>query len=113
LRVVGSGNGDGVADRGETVALAVRDGEAFRLVEVVASHPCVDVSGRVSDQWGTYDNVGASAKSSRVLVSSACPEGAEIPLFLRYQRPSKPEHALVEGTTQLRIQRRPPMSPER
>jgi hypothetical protein len=57
----------------------------------------------VSDPWGSYDNVGASAKSSRVLVSAACPEGAEIPLFLRYQRPSKPEHVLVEGTARLRI----------
>ena len=100
-RVVGSGNADGVAERGETVALAVRDGEAFRLVEVFASHPCVDVSRRVSDPWGSYDNVGASAKSSRVLVASSCPEGAEIPLFLRYQRPSKPDHVLVEGTTRL------------
>ncbi len=102
-RVVGSGNADGVANRGETVALAVPDGEAYRLAEVVAAHPCVDLSRRVSDPWGSYDNVGASAKSSRVLVSAACPEGAEIPLFLRYQRPSKPEHVLVEGTARLRI----------
>lgn len=102
-RVVGSGNGDGVADRGETVALAVRDGEAFRLVEVFTTHPCADVSRRVSDPWGSYDNVGASAKSSLVLLSSACPAGESVPVFLRYQRPSKPEHVLVEGTTSLRV----------
>lgn len=103
MRVVGTGNADGVADRGETVALGVRDGDAFRLVEVLTSHPCVDVSRRVSDPWGSYDNVGASAKSSLLVVSSSCPAGAEIPLFLRSQRPSKPDHVLVEGTTTLRI----------
>jgi enterochelin esterase-like enzyme len=102
-RVVGSGNADGVGDRGETVALAVRDGDAFRLVEVFTSQPCLDVSRRVSDPWGSYDNVGASAKSSRVLISASCPAGAEIPLFLRYLRPSKPDHVLVEGTSRLRI----------
>jgi hypothetical protein len=111
-RVVGSGNADGVADRGETVALGVRDGDAFRLVEVFTSHPCVDVSRRVSDPWGSYDNVGASAKSSLVLVSSSCPDGAEIPLVLRYQRPSKPNHVLVEGTTRLRIQGRDRTAPQ-
>jgi S-formylglutathione hydrolase FrmB len=102
-RVVGSGNADGLADRGETVALGVRDGDAFRLAEVFTSHSCVDVSRRVSDPWGSYDNVGASAKSSLLLLSSSCPDGAEIPLFLRYQRPSKPDHVLVEGTVRLRM----------
>jgi S-formylglutathione hydrolase FrmB len=102
-RVVGTGNGNGVADRGETVALAVRDGEAFRLAEVFTAHPCADVSRRVSDPWGSYDNVGASAKWSLVVLSSGCPEDESVPLFLRYQRPSKPEHILVEGTTRLRL----------
>jgi hypothetical protein len=113
-RVIGTGNADGVADRGETVALAIRDGEAYRLLEVLTSHPCVDVSRRLSDPWGAYDNVGASAKSSLVSIAASCPENAEIPLFLRYQRPSKPEHVLMEGTTRLRTRGpdRTPASPE-
>jgi len=102
-RVVGTGNADGVADRGETVALAVRDGEAFRLLEVFTSAQCADVSRRMADYWGVYDNVGASAKWSLVLLSASCPADAEVALFLRSQRPSKPEHALVEGATRLRI----------
>jgi S-formylglutathione hydrolase FrmB len=102
-RLVGTGNGDGAADRGETVALAVRDGEAYRLVELLTSHPCADVTRRVSDSWGSYDNVGASAKWSLLLVSSSCATDGAIPVVLRYQRPSKPEHALVEGSTVLRI----------
>jgi hypothetical protein len=111
-RVVGTGNADGIAGRGETVAIAVRDGEAFRLVEAFTSHPCVDSSRRVSDPWGRYDNVGASAKYSFLLLSSSCPEGAEIPLFVRYQLPDKPDHVLKEGVVRLPVQGRDQTPPQ-
>jgi hypothetical protein len=109
---VGTGNADGIAARGETVAVAVRDGEAFRLAEVFTSHPCLDSSGRVSDPWGRYDNVGASAKYSLLLLSASCPEGAEIPIFVRYQLPDKPDHVLKEGISSLRVQGRDQTPPQ-
>jgi hypothetical protein len=111
-RVVGTGNADGVAGRGETVAIAVRDGQAFRLAEAFTSHPCVDSSRRVSDPWGGYDSVGASAKSSLLLLSASCPEGSEIPLLVRYQLPDKPEHRLREAVARLQVKGRDQTPPQ-
>jgi hypothetical protein len=101
--VSGAGNADGEAQPGEMIVIGVRDGDAMRAAEVFASDPCVDPSKRVSDPWGAYDNVGATAKYTVLLISSSCSGPRDIPLFVRYQLPSKPEHALKEHTVMLRI----------
>ncbi|MCZ2080603.1 MAG: hypothetical protein LC130_37010 [Bryobacterales bacterium] len=103
-KTLGTGNGDGQAQPGEDVVLGVPDADALRLVEVFTSDACADVSTRISDPWGAYDNVGATAKYSVVQLSSSCRAGSEIPLFVRYQLPDKPEHALKEGTVRIRLQ---------
>jgi hypothetical protein len=105
-KTLGAGNGDGVPDAGETIAVAVRDGDAFRAVEAFTNDPCVAGSTRVSDPWGRYDNVGATAKHSLLLLSSTCPEGREIPVFVRYQIPNKPDHVLKEGIVRLKVGKR-------
>lgn len=93
---LGSGNADGKAQPGEKVVLAVHDGDALRAVEVLTQHPCAGISERVSDPWGAYDNVGATAKYTVVNISSTCKE-ASIPLVVQYQLPSKPEHVLKQA----------------
>jgi hypothetical protein len=102
-RVLGAGNQDGIAQAGESVVIGVRDGAAIRPVEVFTSDPCVDTTERVSDPWGSYDNVGATAKYTVVLISSSCQNARDIPLLIRYQLPSKPEHILRENTISLKI----------
>jgi hypothetical protein len=57
----------------------------------------VTLSARLSDDWGTYDNVGASVKCSLPRVSATCPPGHQVAFFLRYQLPNAPEHVLKEG----------------
>src|SRR5204863_1129619 len=42
-RKLGSGNGDGVVNPGEIVAIAVPDGEAFRALELFSSDECVNL----------------------------------------------------------------------
>ncbi len=103
-KTLGTGNGDGRAQPGESVVLGMPDADALRLVEVFAGDTCADVSTRISDPWGAYDNVGATAKYSVVQLSSSCRAGSEVPLFVRYQSPDKPEHALKEGTVHIRLQ---------
>ncbi len=102
-RTVGAGNGDAAANPGETIALAWRDGDAYRLAELFANDACVDMRERVSDMWGAYDNVGASAKVSLPLITSSCPEGHEIVFFARFQLPNKPEHILKQGWIRVRV----------
>lgn len=102
-KTLGAGNADGVANPGETIAIALADGDAFRPVELFTSDACVDLRLRLSDPWSNYDHVGATAKISLPLISSYCPEGHEIPFFVRYQVPNKPDHLLKEGMVKVRV----------
>ena len=101
--VLGVGNGDGKAQPGEMIVIAARDGNAVRPVEVFTSDPCLDTSKRVSDPWAAYDNVGATAKYTILLIASSCSGPRDIPLFVRYQLPNKPEHVLKEHVLTLSI----------
>ena len=101
--VLGVGNGDGKAQPGEMIVIAARDGNAVRPVEVFTSDPCLDTSKRVSDPWAAYDNVGATAKYTILLIASSCKGPRDIPLFVRYQLPNKPEHVLEEHVLTLSI----------
>ncbi len=107
-RVLGRGNGNGVANPGESVAIAVRDGRAWRAVELFSSDKCIDLTERLSDPWASYDNVGATAKISLAGISGDCADGHVAPLFVRYQIPDKPNHVLKEGVFRLKIQRQQP-----
>ena len=109
--VLGVGNGDGKAQPGEMIVIAARDGNAVRPVEVFTSDPCLDTSKRVSDPWAAYDNVGATAKSTILLIASSCSGPRDIPLFVRYQLPSKPEHGLKEHVLSLSISGRDTIPP--
>ena len=101
--VLGVGNGDGKAQPGEMIVIAARDGDAVRPVEVFTSDPCLDTTKRVSDPWAAYDNVGATAKYTILLIASSCNGPRDIPVFVRYQLPNKPEHVLKEHVLTLRI----------
>ena len=103
--MLGSGNGDGTANPGETIAIAIPDGERYRAVELFTADPCVDNTRRLSDYWGEYDSVGESEKLSLPRISSDCKAGHEIAFFVRYKLPNKPEHTLKEGVVRIRVER--------
>lgn len=101
-----------MANPGETIAIALPDRDAFRAVELFTSDPCVDMRLRSWDPWAGYDSVGATHKISLPQISSGCPEGHEIPFFVRYQLPNKPEHTLKEGIVRVRVTGRDRTPPE-
>ena len=103
VKRLGSGNADGLANPGERIAIAVRDGDAYRAVELFTSDPCVDNSKRLLDSWADYDHVGEAAKISLPLILPGCPDGHEIPFFVRYLRPNQPEHSLAEGVVYVHL----------
>jgi pimeloyl-ACP methyl ester carboxylesterase len=102
-QALGSGNRDGVADPGETIAIAVPDRDGFRAVELFTSDDCVDGTQRLSDPWDRYDWVGESDKIGLPVISSTCAEGHEIQFFARYKLPNKPLHILKEGIVRIRV----------
>lgn len=103
---LGSGNGNGVANPGEAIAIGVTDNDAFRGVELFSSDACVNLDERLSDPWSAYDHVGNTAKISLARISASCPDGHEISFFARYWIPNKPEHILKQGIINVRVSSR-------
>jgi hypothetical protein len=91
---LGLGNGDGKANPGEVIVILLPDGDAFRAAELFSDDDCVDLSTRVSDSWGDYDWVGASAKYT--LAKLNCPAGHVVKLRARVLFPNKPNHQVKE-----------------
>jgi len=89
---LGEGNGDGNAAPGESFAVLIPDGEAFRAAELFSNDACVDLSVRVSDPWSDYDHTGASAKYTVARIRPECQPGQPIHLLARVVFPNAPEH---------------------
>ena len=100
---LGRGNGDGTANRGETLALLLPDGDAYRAAELFSADRCVDLTMRESDVWSSYDHVGASAKYSLAKIRSDCPAGHVIRLIGRVLLPDKPNHRVRYAVFELPV----------
>lgn len=106
-KFLGIGNGDGIANPGESVQVLVKDQKELRLTSLYTTDPFVNSSGlnlRFSDYWGKYDHVGGSAKYSMPTIAANCPPGHEIIFFTEYWLPNAPEHTLKRGLVRLRVQ---------
>ena len=104
--VLGTGNGDGIANPGESVVILVKDGDKLRRTEILVSDKQLNVRGenkRLSDYWGTYDHVGASAKYSVPLISSSCPENYVIDAVVEYWLPDYPNHIIKQGRVEIKV----------
>jgi hypothetical protein len=100
---LGTGNGDGQASAGERIAILLPDGDAYRAAELFTNDPCVDLTTRVSDYWGDYDHVGASAKYSIPLIRSSCASGHVIRMLARVQLPNKPNHKIRYAVIEFKV----------
>ena len=105
--VVGRGNGDGIVNPGEHIVVLFKDGMAFRRAELSTSDKFVNPFGmniRESDNWGSYDYVGASAKYSVPVISSYTPKNHEIEFYYKLQLPKeRPEHFFKYGKLKVTV----------
>jgi hypothetical protein len=104
--VLGTGNGDGVANPGESIVIMAKDGDNFRRTELLVSDKQLNVGGenkRSSDYWGTYDHVGASAKYSVPVISSSCPQNHIIDAVVEYWMPDYPNHIIKQGRVKIKV----------
>ncbi|HEV1285011.1 MAG TPA: alpha/beta hydrolase-fold protein [Bryobacteraceae bacterium] len=100
---LGEGNADGQADPGEQIAILFPDSGAYRAAELFSSDACLDLTTRISDNWATYDHVGASAKYTLAKISKTCPANHVMTLRARVLFPNKPNHQPREFTIELPI----------
>jgi|WetSurMetagenome_2_1015567.scaffolds.fasta_scaffold05143_5 S-formylglutathione hydrolase FrmB len=104
--ILGSGNGDGIANPGESVVILVRDINKLWRTSLIFSDKYVNPFGtniRISDNWGAYDHVGGSAKYSIPLVSSDCPDNHIIAFYAEYWLPDNPDHIIKRGKVNIRV----------
>ena len=97
---LGTGNGDGVPNPGESIVILTGDPNMYRRTFLFTSDPYVNPAGmniRVSDSWGSYDHVGGSAKYSVPVISSDCPQDHPVEFFAEYWLPDYPDHIIKRG----------------
>jgi enterochelin esterase-like enzyme len=103
---LGKGNGDGVANPGESIVLLVKDSGRLYRAALTSHNRFINPYGintRLSDNWGTYDHVGGSAKYSIPLISSGCPANQVIDFIAEYWLPDNPNHIIKQGRVSLKI----------
>ena len=103
---LGKGNGDGSANPGESLVILVRDMGKLWRADLTCHSRFVNPDGintRISDNWGSYDYVGGSAKYSVPLISSLCPPDQLIDFMAEYWLPDKPDHIIRKGRVTLKI----------
>lgn len=104
--LLGTGNGDGVANPGESIVLLVKDKDKYRRTHLFFSDKYINPFGlntRVSDSWTSFDHVGASAKYSVPLIASNCPENHKAEFFAEYWLPEYPYHIIKQGVIKIAI----------
>jgi hypothetical protein len=104
--ILGTGNGDGVANPGETISILIKDGNMLRRSEILVSDELLNVNGenrRLSDYWGSYDHVGGSAKYSAPVVSSLIKGDKTISTLVEYWMPDAPDHIIKQGIVNLKV----------
>lgn len=104
--LLGHGNGDGIANPGESVVILVNDNGRYFRTFLYTTDQHVNPSGiqiRESDFWTSYDHVGASAKYSVPVLASGCPDGHPVKFFAEYWLPDYPNHIIKRGTISIKV----------
>jgi S-formylglutathione hydrolase FrmB len=103
---LGKGNGDGVANPGESIVVLVKDSGKLWRTDLTFSDRQLNPGGlvtRKSDWWTNMDHVGASAKYDEVLISADYAQHKEAELFAEYWTPQYPMHIAHQGVVKIKI----------
>lgn len=103
---LGKGNGDGIANPGESIVVLVKDSGMWRRCQLTFSDKYLNpfgVNQREEDRWAAYDKVGASFKYNVPLISSKCPQNHRVELLCEYWLPEYPLHHIKKGKVIIEI----------
>lgn len=104
---LGTGNGDGVANPGESIVILVKDQHKWWRTDLTFSDRYINPFGiniRKSDNWSSIDHVGGSAKYDIPLISGDCPESHFLEFFVEYWLPEYPLHIIKQGRVRIEVQ---------
>ena len=103
---LGKGNGDGIANPGESIVVLANDSGMWRRCQLTFSDKHLNpfgVNQRDEDRWTAYDKVGASFKYNVPLISSECPQNHKVELLCEYWLPEYPLHHIRKGKAIIEI----------
>ena len=112
---LGKGNGDGVANPGESIVILVKDQDKWWRTDLTGMDPNINPFGinvRKSDNWASMDHVGGSAKYDIPLIASSTPENHPIEFVAEYWLPEYPLHIIRQGIVKFRVKGKDTTSPE-
>ena len=104
--LLGKGNGDGIANPGESIVVLAKDSGKLWRTDLLFSDKYLNPGGlvtRKSDWWTDMDHVGASAKYDEVLIAADYPQNQETQFFAEYWLPKYPMHIIKQGTVKIKI----------
>jgi poly(3-hydroxybutyrate) depolymerase len=104
--LLGRGNGDGIANPGESIVILANDHDRYYRTSLISNNKFVNPHGinkRESDSWQDYDHIGGSAKYSIPVISSRCPENQVIEFFAEYWLPERKSHIIKQGLVNIRV----------
>jgi S-formylglutathione hydrolase FrmB len=103
---LGRGNGDGIANPGESIVVLVKDSGKLWRTDLTFSDKGLNPGGlvtRKSDWWTDLDHVGASAKYDEVLIAADYPQNKEADFFAEYWLPQYPMHLVRQGVVKVKV----------
>ncbi len=102
---LGSGNGDGKANPGESIMiLAVDSGKLYRTALTPSCLVNIPFTiNRKSDYWGKFDNVGASQKFDELLINKDFPDILTVPVLFEYWKANGTRHIAKEGIANIHV----------
>lgn len=112
--MLGEGNGDGVANPGESIVILVKDQDKLWRTDLAGGDPYLNPFGikvRKSDNWASTDHVGGSAKYDVPLISSDCPQNHPLEFFVEYWLPDPPLHVRRQGVVRFPVKGNDTTSP--
>ena len=104
--ILGNGNGDGVANPGESIVVMVKDSGRYWRTSLHSADEFVNPGGinnRVKDFWDQFGGIGSSPKYSVPVISSDCPEDHTIRFFAEYWIPDNKLHIIKKGTISVKV----------
>ena len=104
--ILGNGNGDGVANPGESIVVVVKDSGRYWRTSLHSADEFVNPGGiniRVKDFWDQFGGIGSSPKYSVPVISSVCPEDHTIRFFAEYWIPDNKFHIIKKGTISVKV----------
>lgn len=104
--VLGKGNGDGIANPGESIVVLVNDSNKLYRTDLLVSGNYVNPFGtnvRRSDTWTNFDHVGASAKYDVPLIAGNTPQNHLINMLAEYWVAEYPFHHTRRGLVSIRV----------